>query len=211
MDLQEAPTDLLVRVVLSACLFLLGAGSAAALDMTSASYSSLGGNPNGGGSLNLTSTAPSPTFEGGGSLGQSEAIGLSGSSNNLTTSRLGFWAIVQGRLPSLDADSDQIQSFLDDDDDNDGLSDAVETRTQIFISPSDTGTHPNDPDSDGDGVLDGAEVSAGTDPNVFDPPDPPTIPALSTLGRGIVVAWIAISAARRMRRSHFRQRPSKLM
>jgi hypothetical protein len=209
MDLQRAMTDFSIRVFLGIGLLALSTGDAAALEMTSASYTSLGGNPNGGGSVELTSTAPSSAFsEGGGSLGQREAVGLSGSPNNLTTSRPGFWAIVEPGLPSLDADSDGIQSFLDDDDDNDGLSDAVETRTGIFLSSSDTGTDPNNPDSDGDGVLDGAEVMAGTDPNVVDPPE---VPALSTLGRAIAVAWIAIAAARRLRRNHSRRHPPKSM
>jgi hypothetical protein len=180
--------------------------------MTSASYTSLGGNTNSGGSVDLTSTASSPAFsEGAGSLGQSEAVGLSGSSTNLTTNRPGFWAIAQGELPLLDADSDAIQSFLDDDDDNDGLLDIVETRTDFFASPSDTGTDPNNPDTDGDGILDGPEVEAGTDPNVFNPTDPPAIPALSTLGRGIAIASIAILTAAGLRRNRPRRYRSKSM
>lgn len=210
MESQKAMTDSFIRAVLNLCFLVLSAGPASALVMTSASYTTLGGNPNGGGSVALTSTAPSPAFsKGGGSLGQREAVGMSGSVSNLTSNRPGFWAVAQGELPSLDYDSDGLQSFFDDDDDNDGLTDDVETRTGSFVSPSDTGTHPNNPDSDGDGILDGPEVLAGTDPNVFDPPEPPEIPALSTVGRGIAIAWIAISAARRLRRSNSRKYPSK--
>jgi hypothetical protein len=210
MDARKARTDFRVRVLWSICLLVLSAGPAAALEMTSASYTSRGGNPNGGGSTDLTSTAPLSAFfsELAGSLGQREAVGLSGSPSNLTTSRPGFWAIVQGELPFLDADSDGIQSFLDDDDDNDGLTDDVETRTGIFVSSFDTGTDPNNQDSDGDGVLDGPEVLAGTDPNVFDLPE---VPALSTFGRAIAVAWIAVTAARRLRWRNSRQPPSKSM
>ncbi|MEM7165223.1 MAG: hypothetical protein AAF581_07135 [Planctomycetota bacterium] len=52
------------------------------------------------------------------------------------------------------------------DTDGDGLPDVVETADCCsgFVSLLDTGTDPNNPDTDGDGVLDGAEVLAGTDP-----------------------------------------------
>ncbi|MFT4551067.1 MAG: hypothetical protein ACI8XO_004112 [Verrucomicrobiales bacterium] len=62
----------------------------------------------------------------------------------------------------------------DDDTDNDGLLDGVETGTGVFAGSSDTGTNPLNSDTDGDGLLDGVEdsgmifVSAemtGTDPN----------------------------------------------
>lgn len=60
------------------------------------------------------------------------------------------------------------------DTDNDGIPDDYETNTGVFVSPTDTGTDPNNPDSDSDGLNDGFEtntsvwVSAsdtGTDPN----------------------------------------------
>ncbi|NBS07774.1 MAG: hypothetical protein EBS69_10455, partial [Verrucomicrobia bacterium] len=41
------------------------------------------------------------------------------------------------------------------DSDGDGLSDAVETGTGIYVSPTDTGTDPNNTDTDGDGISDG--------------------------------------------------------
>ena len=56
-------------------------------------------------------------------------------------------------------------TLTDPDTDEDGLFDYVETGTGVFVSPSDTGTDPNDPDSDGDGVNDGTEVANRTDPN----------------------------------------------
>jgi hypothetical protein len=58
------------------------------------------------------------------------------------------------------------------DTDGDGLWDAVETDTDIYVSESDTGTDPTDPDSDDDGLSDGDEVNTyGTDPNDPDSDD----------------------------------------
>ena len=63
------------------------------------------------------------------------------------------------------------------DSDGDGLPDSVETNTGIWVSPSDTGTDPNNTDTDGDGLLDGVETNTGTyvsatdtgtDPHVID-------------------------------------------
>jgi hypothetical protein len=45
------------------------------------------------------------------------------------------------------------------DDDNDGLLDSVETGTGFYVSPSNTGTFSLIADSDGDGLLDGADLS----------------------------------------------------
>lgn len=58
------------------------------------------------------------------------------------------------------------------DSDGDGLLDAVETNTGVYASPTDTGSDPFDPDSDGDGYDDGDEVAAGSNPN-----DPTSTPA----------------------------------
>lgn len=174
------------------------AGPVHALEMSSASYLSLGGATNAGSSV-LTSTAPSPAFSGAaGSLGQREAIGLSGSTGSLTTVRAGFWPIVQPVLPSLDLDNDGIQSFLDPDDDNDGLADEVETGTGVFVSPSDTGTNPLDPDTDGDGFDDGEEVANGSDPNVEG--SIPQVPALAPIGYSLVILLLAVTAGLILRR-----------
>jgi alpha-galactosidase len=45
------------------------------------------------------------------------------------------------------------------DTDRDGLEDSVETHTGIYVSPANTGTNPNHPDSDGDGAGDWYEVA----------------------------------------------------
>jgi hypothetical protein len=50
------------------------------------------------------------------------------------------------------------------DTDQDGLCDTVETNTGAYVSPQDTGTDPHNPDSDGDEIPDGWEVTYGLDP-----------------------------------------------
>ena len=62
---------------------------------------------------------------------------------------------------------------VDADDDLDGLANSVETNTGTFNGAGDTGTDPNDDDTDNDGFLDGVEVAFGTNPNdVNDFPEP---------------------------------------
>jgi len=69
--------------------------------------------------------------------------------------------------------------------DQDLLEDQYESDTGVFVSPTDTGTDPNDIDSDDDGVIDGTEVLLGTDPN--DPFDFPTLP--------VSKPWVALTLA----------------
>lgn len=60
-----------------------------------------------------------------------------------------------------------INSLLDSD--GDGLLNSVETNTGIFVSLSDTGSNPNNEDSDGDNLGDGEEVNIHlTNPNNAD-------------------------------------------
>ena len=51
------------------------------------------------------------------------------------------------------------------DSDGDGLDDSVETNTGVYVSPSNTGTDPNQSDTSGDGFTDGEALAAGVDPN----------------------------------------------
>ncbi len=162
-------------------------------ELSSTSFLLRGGHVSAGGNALLQSTAPLPRFSASGvSIGQAEAIGFAGSTTDLRSSAPGFWPVVQGDLASLDFDGDGTQAFFDDDDDNDGLLDTVETNTGVFNSAADTGTDPLNPDTDGDGVDDGVEVANGTDPNVADPP--PAIPVLPLVGGFLLAAaitWVA--------------------
>jgi len=65
-----------------------------------------------------------------------------------------------------DTDGDTQGNTCDDDDDNDGLLDANEANTGIYVSPSNTRTDPLVADTDGDGFDDGLEVAFGSDPVV---------------------------------------------
>lgn len=79
---------------------------------------------------------------------------------------------IEDVLPSDDFDNDlstNLEEFerltfaTDDDSDDDGLLDGVETDDGSFDDPaSDTGTDPLNPDTDGDGLLDGVETNDGT-------------------------------------------------
>ncbi|HEY6131167.1 MAG TPA: hypothetical protein VIV27_04075 [Halioglobus sp.] len=57
------------------------------------------------------------------------------------------------------------------DTDGDGLLDEVETDTGVYVGTSNTGTDPQDADSDDDNILDGAELAFGTNPTDSDSDD----------------------------------------
>ena len=62
---------------------------------------------------------------------------------------------MPNQLPS-DYDNNTLTPMVEDlDDDGDGLSDLAETGTGVYNGPSDYGTDPLNPDTDGDGVCDG--------------------------------------------------------
>ena len=99
------------------------AGAAPAEELGSSSYRQLGGHLNAASGHALQSAS----FDGGGSLGQSAAVGFSAAAAALDTHAAGFWPIAEGALPSLDADGD-------------GLDDGQEVAG---------GSDPNDPSSPG--------------------------------------------------------------
>lgn len=76
------------------------------------------------------------------------------------------------------------------DTDKDGLPDAVETNTGVFVDMNDTGTDPANPDTDGDLIADGIEVWMRQDG--FDPNDP-NVPVTSvpTSEEALVGTWVA--------------------
>jgi hypothetical protein len=194
-----ARTVILAAAALVAAALLSAAAPAA--ELTSTSYRQLGGHLNASASHALTS----PSFDGGGTLGQSAAVGFSAAVAALDTHAAGFWPIAEGELPSLDADGDNLAAFLDPDDDNDFLLDSVETGTGVFVSASDTGTSPNLADSDGDGLEDGVEVAGGSDPNDADSPGPPSaVPSATPFGSIALVGLIAAAGAWRGWRAQHR-------
>ncbi|MCH7227082.1 putative Ig domain-containing protein [Haloferula sp. A504] len=79
---------------------------------------------------------------------------------------------------------------LDEDSDNDGLLDGVETNTGIWVSASDTGTDPLDDDTDGDSLLDGVETNTNTFVNAADTGTSPVNPDsdLDGINDGLEVA-----------------------
>ena len=99
-----------------------------------------------------------------------------------------------------DFDGDGQGQGCDLDDDNDGLNDEVETDTGLFVSPDDTGSDPFLADTDGDGVDDGAEVAAGTDPNPSQPPVAPATPALLPAALVVLAAGLMVVAFWQLRR-----------
>ena len=204
-------TSLRLPTMMKAIIPLCVAHAASAGTLTSASYQLIGGNVNGGGVAVMTSTASVPTIgDVGGSVGQSEALGLSSESGlDPQSVALGLWPIATGALPSIDADADGVAAAIDNcpgvpngaqlnfdgdaegdscdsDDDNDGLSDSEEAAL---------GTNPLNPDTDGDGWSDAEEVAAGSDPlDENSVPTIPSVPALSTWGLLVVLLLLGMTA-----------------
>lgn len=91
--------------------------------------------------------------------------------------------------PWLDTDQDGLENELDPDNDNDTLSDGAEIVGNAFnpVTPTDL----NDADSDHDGIGDGEEAAAGTDPT--DPGAYLRIVAIERAGSNLSVSWFARS------------------
>ena len=70
----------------------------------------------------------------------------------------------------------ELRTFpRESDTDQDGLKDGVETKTGIYVSQEDTGSHPLRPDTDSDGLMDGVE-----NPDIdYDPGNPRARPGTS--------------------------------
>jgi Bacterial TSP3 repeat/Thrombospondin type 3 repeat len=98
----------------------------------------------------------------------------------------------------LDTDGDLAGNACDDDDDNDGLLDTVETNTGVFVSASNTGTNPLLVDTDGDSYSDSAEVAAGSNPNNPGsiPGGGPEVPAISLPGFALLAAALCAASRR---------------
>ncbi len=103
-------------------------------------------------------------------------------------------ALVVFLAPEEDPDRDGLTSRQEfergsdpnlADTDGDGLGDAVETATGVFVDAKDTGTRPAVPDTDGGGEIDGAEVAARKNP--FDPLDDLVRLDDDALFRGVVM------------------------
>lgn len=189
-------------IVVSGLLAIaLVARPGAAADATSANYRHRGGGVVAAAASQLQSAGPR-FGESGVSVGGPGPVGWSGAVADLTTAVKGFWPIVIGEVPNLDVDGDGIKSYEDGDDDGDGLSDAVESHTGVFVSAGDTGSSAVIADSDGDGFDDGVEVAAGSNPNdANSTPAPSAVPSLSwPLAAALVATLAATSRAGRRRR-----------
>ena len=101
-----------------------------------------------------------------------------GSSVGLSSS--GETAIAGAYLDSRAAGLDTGAAYVFDrdllDTDGDGLPDAAETNTGIFVDASNTGTDPFEKDTDGDGLLDGAETNTLVFAGVSDTGSDPFMP-----------------------------------
>ena len=170
------PKDNFLATTLAFVVLLLAGGATALAQFTNKSSVLDGsGTRSSCGSFTNLSAAGQP-----GGIAGSEGGGYVNQSGFLNTFLL---------QPGLDTDRDGLADELDPDNDNDGLTDAMEISGSAF-NPA-TPTLVNVADTDGDGQLDGWEAVAGTDPtdsnSLFEFVAISSTPA----GRGVAVAWLA--------------------
>lgn len=154
-----------------------------------------------------TDNLESPAFD--------AAVVVQGESGTLTGDPLfadisasDFWMITSASPAAAADPADNIgydiwTAAAAGDSDGDGLDDSVETNTGTFVDANDTGTDPNNPDTDGDFWNDGDEVDAGTDPT--DPNDhpagmPPGLPAAGAAALLLLTGATLALGRRAMRR-----------
>jgi thrombospondin type 3 repeat protein len=137
-----------VKIAMMLLGLLLPLGAAAASNLTSSVLDGAGGSSSGS-SLELISSAAQPG-------------GISVSSGGDWVNSAGFLNtfILQ---PGLDTDGDGLPDELDPDNDDDSVTDTDEVTGAAYAGPG--ATDPNDFDSDSDGMQDGQEAAAGSDPN----------------------------------------------
>ena len=88
---------------------------------------------------------------------------LAGSIKGLNLETLSGTQTVSISIAAVaDIDGDGIPDSEDPDIDGDGLLNTVETNNGTFVDANNTGTNPNDADSDDDGYNDGAEVAGSS-------------------------------------------------
>lgn len=204
--------DALILLSALVSLAVIMPSSAIAGESSSASYRHIGGevaSVAAVGSAGLLSSAPGTALGSASAVVGGAATRPAGSETSLRSVLPGFLAIVVGVFPSLDLDGDLAQYFLDEDDDGDGLLDAVETATGFFVTALNTGSSPVLADSDGDGYWDGVEVAAGFDPNVAaSNPGTPAVPLLQ-LPMLILFCASLVMLALRLIRPRPRPRPRR--
>lgn len=89
---------------------------------------------------------------------------------NLEPLKLYYWRVRFEDSTGLWGNWSEETSFvIGFDTDSDGLCDSAETNTGVYISSKNAGTDPRNPDTDGDGLMDGEEVTQfRTDPTLLD-------------------------------------------
>lgn len=129
------------------------------------------------------------------------AVGQSHAGVSRNGRLVNYGGFIQSLLlkPRMDHDGDGLPDEVDLDNDNDSLEDSVEIDGSMFSPPIATGV--NDPDSDDDGMVDGAEWIADTNPT-----NPASVLVITGLGRqeeGIRVEWAGgIGARQYLLRKH---------